>query len=49
MDDKRGNQLKTENCSSYRNNIYWKLGLNNAPQLYREAIRRYGNPDDPIR
>jgi DNA-binding NarL/FixJ family response regulator len=33
---------------TYRNNIYWKLGINNVAQLYREAIKRYGNPDSPI-
>lgn len=31
---------------SHRNNIISKLDINNAPGLYREAIRRYGNPDE---
>ncbi|SDA19607.1 two component transcriptional regulator, LuxR family [Nitrosospira sp. Nsp18] len=33
---------------THRHNIYWKLGINNVAQLYREAIKRYGNPDSPI-
>jgi DNA-binding NarL/FixJ family response regulator len=39
--------LKLAGARAHRNNIMWKLGLYNTPQLYREAIRRYGNPDDP--
>ena len=38
-------KLVTVRC--HRNNIMWKLGLYNLPQIYREAIKRYGNPDDP--
>jgi DNA-binding NarL/FixJ family response regulator len=38
-------KLVTVRC--HRNNITWKLGLYNLPQIYREAIKRYGNPDDP--
>ncbi|SFN58541.1 DNA-binding response regulator, NarL/FixJ family, contains REC and HTH domains [Nitrosospira briensis] len=38
-------KLVTVRC--HRTNIMWKLGLYNTPQLYREAIKRYGNPDDP--
>ncbi|WP_074748547.1 response regulator [Nitrosospira multiformis] len=39
--------LKLAGVRAHRNNIMWKLGLYNTPQLYREAIKRYGNPDDP--
>lgn len=39
--------LKLTGVRAHRNNIMWKLGLYNTPQLYREAIKRYGNPDDP--
>jgi DNA-binding NarL/FixJ family response regulator len=39
--------LKLAGARAHRNNIMWKLGLYNTPQLYREAIKRYGNPDDP--
>lgn len=39
--------LKLSGARAHRNNIMWKLGLYNTPQLYREAIKRYGNPDDP--
>lgn len=39
--------LRLPGVRAHRNNIMWKLGLYNTPQLYREAIRRYGNPDDP--
>lgn len=45
ISQQRGIKLST--VKTHRNNIMWKLGLNNTPQLYREAIRRYGNPDDP--
>lgn len=38
-------KLVTVGC--HRTNIMWKLGLYNTPQIYREAIKRYGNPDDP--
>lgn len=38
-------KLVTVKC--HRTNIMWKLGLYNTPQIYREAIKRYGNPDDP--
>lgn len=39
--------LKLFGAKAHRNNIMWKLDLYNTPQLYREAIKRYGNPDDP--
>lgn len=39
--------LRLPGVRAHRNNIMWKLGLYNTPQLYREAIKRYGNPDDP--
>ncbi|WP_176754616.1 response regulator transcription factor [Nitrosospira sp. Nl5] len=39
--------LKLPGVRAHRNNIMWKLDLKNTPQLYREAIKRYGNPDDP--
>ncbi|SFO06185.1 two component transcriptional regulator, LuxR family [Nitrosospira briensis] len=40
-------KIKLVTVRSHRNNIMWKLGLYNTPQLYREAIKRHGNPDDP--
>jgi DNA-binding NarL/FixJ family response regulator len=40
-------KIKLVTVRSHRTNIMWKLGLYNTPQLYREAIRRHGNPDDP--
>lgn len=39
--------IKLVTVKSHRNNIMWKLGFYNTPQIYREAIKRYGNPDDP--
>jgi DNA-binding NarL/FixJ family response regulator len=39
-------KIKLVTVRSHRNNIMWKLGLYNTPQLYREAIKRHGNPDD---
>jgi DNA-binding NarL/FixJ family response regulator len=38
-------KIKLSTAKTHRNNIMWKLGINNTPELYREAIRRYGNPD----
>lgn len=38
-------KIKLSTVKTHRNNIMWKLGINNTPELYREAIRRYGNPD----
>ncbi|MEO8991535.1 MAG: response regulator transcription factor [Nitrosospira sp.] len=40
-------KIKLVTVRSHRNNIMWKLGLYNTPQLYREAIKRHGSPDDP--
>ena len=39
-------ELKLSGAKAHRNNIMWKLGLYNTTELLREAIRRYGNPDD---
>ena len=39
--------IKLVTLKCHRNNIMWKLGLYNLPQIYREAIKRYGNPVDP--
>ena len=38
-------KIKLSTVKTHRNNIMWKLGISNTPELYREAIRRYGNPD----
>ena len=39
-------KLKLSTVKTHRNNIMWKLGLNNTPELYKAAVERYGNLDD---